>query len=257
MPLVATDAIVLHVANYLETSRLIRLATRDAGLVSVIARGARTSKKRFGSAVDLFAEGQAQIDLRPGRDLHTLTSFDVTRSHPALAADLSRFSAAAALAECAQRILHDEPAPGAFEELQQALRDLAVSEGPAVPSAGLGALWRLLAASGFAPVLSACVDCHTPLTPADDLTFSSQAGGLRCFRCAARVPGGRRLPASAQRVLQHWLDGEAPPLEPAAARAHQRLFREFLSQHVTDGRPLRAFLQWETGQIDRTEPPVP
>jgi len=251
MPLVATDAIVLHVANYLESSRLIRLATRDAGLVSVIARGARTSKKRFGSAVDLFAEGQAQIDLRPGRDLHTLNGFDVTRSHPALAADLSRFSAAAALAECAQRILHDEPAPGAFLELQGALSRLAISHGPEIPSVALGALWRLLAATGFAPVLAECVDCHAPLEPADDLAFSSQAGGLRCRLCAARAPGGRRLPASAQTVLLQWLAGETPPVEPAAARAHQRLFREFLGHHVTDERPLRAFLQWESGQIDR------
>jgi DNA repair protein RecO (recombination protein O) len=37
----ATDAIVLHAFDYRETSRIVRLATRDVGMVSVIARGAR------------------------------------------------------------------------------------------------------------------------------------------------------------------------------------------------------------------------
>jgi hypothetical protein len=39
-------------------------------------------------------------------------------------------------------------------------------------------------------------------------------------------------------------DGE---LDRKSARAHQRLLREFLAHHVTDGRPLRAFADWEAG----------
>lgn len=84
MSLLATDAIVLHAFSYLETSRILRLLTRDAGVQSVLARGARNSRKRFGSALDLFAEGTAELQLKPGRDLHTLTSFDVTKSRPGL-----------------------------------------------------------------------------------------------------------------------------------------------------------------------------
>ena len=30
-----------------------------------------------------------------------------------------------------------------------------------------------------------------------------------------------------------------------ARRAHQRLLREFLSEHLADGRPLRAYDVWE------------
>ena len=72
MPALRTDAVVLHMFDYLETSRILKLATREAGVQSVLARGARTSKKRFGSALGLFAEGQAQIQVNPGRELHTL-----------------------------------------------------------------------------------------------------------------------------------------------------------------------------------------
>ena len=57
MPLVETDAIVLHAFDYSETSRILRLATRDAGVQSVLARGARRYRSKVGTAVDLFAQG--------------------------------------------------------------------------------------------------------------------------------------------------------------------------------------------------------
>src|SRR4029453_2282659 len=96
---VRTDAVVLHVFDYLETSRILRLATREAGMQSVLARGARRPKSRYGSALDLFASGTAEIYVKPGRELHTLASFDVTRSRGQLATDLERFTAASAIAE--------------------------------------------------------------------------------------------------------------------------------------------------------------
>src|SRR5205085_1102119 len=91
--LVVTEATVLHVFDYLESSRIFRLVTREAGVRSVLARGARRSTRRFGSALDLFAQGTAQLHVKPGRDLDTLGGFDVERARPALsvsAAPVSR-----------------------------------------------------------------------------------------------------------------------------------------------------------------------
>ena len=61
--LLATEAVVLHAFPYLESSRILRLATRDAGVVSALARGARRPKNRFG-ALDLFTGGTAQLSVR-------------------------------------------------------------------------------------------------------------------------------------------------------------------------------------------------
>src|ERR671921_134060 len=99
MPLLTTDAVVLHAFDYLESSRILRLATREAGLQSVLAKGARKTQRKFGTALDLFAEGSAQIYTKPGRDLNTLGSFEVARARPQLGLDLGRFTAAAAVAE--------------------------------------------------------------------------------------------------------------------------------------------------------------
>lgn len=254
MTLLATDAIVLHSFNYLETSRILRLLTRDAGVLSVLARGARNSKKRFGSALDLFAEGSAELQLKPGRDLHTLTGFDVVRSHPGLAASLGSFAAATALAECVARVVHDEAAPGVFEAVVTGLENISVAgaapDGLATVSAGLGALWTLVAAVGFAPSLEECANCHSPLSHDEDAWFSHVAGGVLCARCAASAPGGRRLPSDARSALRNWLSGHSVALSgQPEARSHQRLFREFLAQHLPDNRNAPAYSSWEAGQL--------
>ena len=250
MPLLVSDAIILHVADYLESSRILRLATREAGVQAVVARGARNSRKRFGSAVDLFALGEAQIEVRSGRDLHTLVSFDVTGSQPQLAADLARFSAASALAECALRVVHDESAPVVYDGLLAAFTAIGASTHDQAVSTALGALWRLVRDVGFAPSMDMCAECHATLDREIDVAFSHHAGGALCARCAARSPSGRRLPASARQAISSWMEGTDVELIHTEARAHQRLFREFVSHHVTDGRPMRAFAEWESGLLD-------
>jgi DNA repair protein RecO (recombination protein O) len=250
MPLVATDAIVLHVFDYLETSRILRLATRELGVLSVLARGARRSSGRFGSALDLFAEGVAQLDVRPGRDMQTLTGFDVVRSRPELASDMARFTAAAAVSECVQRVVTEDHAPVAYEITQRVLTGLTTAAGADVVSTTLRGLWQLVAELGFAPNLADCAVCHTEVDMHGSASFSHAAGGVLCASCASRAAGARRLPETARLAIQSWMIGEddARTLSEAEGRAHQRLLREFLGHHVTDTRTMKAWAAWEQGR---------
>lgn len=247
MPLVATDALVLHAFDYLETSRIFRLATREYGVLSVLARGVRRSSSRFGSALDLFAEGAARLDMRPGRDLQTLTGFDVTRARPEMASDMGRFTAAAAISEIVQRIVTEDHAPDAYEVLRAGLDRLADAAPGSTVGIALASLWELVAVLGFAPALEVCAACHRALEPnATALAFSHAAGGVLCATCAARAGGSRRLPAAARAVLLGWTVGDpTPTVSEAEGRSHQRLLREFLSQHLTDAHTLKAWTVWE------------
>src|SRR4029078_8612696 len=104
MAILATDAIVLHQFDYLESSRILRLVTRDAGVRSVLAKGARRSSRRFGSALDLFAQGSAQLYAKPGRVVATLSAFYVTLAGAKLAGDLGHFAGASAVAGLTLRL---------------------------------------------------------------------------------------------------------------------------------------------------------
>jgi len=246
MALLATDAIVLHQFDYLESSRILRLVTRDGGVRSALAKGARRSSRRFGSAVDLFAQGNAQLYAKPGRDLDTLSAFDVVLARPALAADMGRFAGASAIAELTLRFGRDAADAGLFDVVATAFDALAIASADAALTTTLASAWRIVAELGFAPALDVCGDCHAPLEPDATVMFSHRAGGALCTRCGRLAPAGRKLPAEARDALRRFLAGDAgAPLDDASTRAHQRLLREFLAEHLTDGRPLRALELWE------------
>lgn len=244
--MIQTDAIVLHGFDYRETSRIVRLATREAGVVSVIARGAKRPKSRFGQGLDLFTSGVAHVVLHGSRDLHTLAGFDATRARPALAGSLARFNAAAALGELCMRF-GPEDADGAIHDVLAAGLDaIGVAPDHEVPDRAISAAWRLVHELGFAPALESCAACHRPLDADEVVRFAHRAGGALCRSCAALAPGARLLPADARATLVAWSHGRSAVLaEVPTVRAHQRLLREFVEEHLADGRALRAWVAWE------------
>lgn len=245
--MIQTEAIVLHGFDYRETSRIVRLATREAGVISLIARGAKRPKSRFGHGLDLFTSGMAQLVRHPTRDLHTLTSFDASRARPELAESLERFAAAAALGELCIRFASEDSEGAIHDALVFGLDAIGVATDADVPSRTLAAAWRLVSELGFAPALELCASCHTPFADAEVVRFAHRAGGALCGACASLAPGARVLPLGARRTLIEWARGETSgPLDAATVRAHQRLFREFVEEHLADGKAMRAWLAWET-----------
>ncbi|MBV6521433.1 MAG: DNA repair protein RecO [Gemmatimonadaceae bacterium] len=258
MPLVVTDACVLHTFDYLDSSRIIRLATRDLGIVSVVARGARRPRSKFGSAVDLFAQGVAHVQVKAARDLQTLVSFDLSSGRSRLSSDLDRFVAASAFVELALRTAHDESHHALFDVITTELDCIANAAGGLAPVAGLAACWRLIGELGFSPALDHCCVCHSKLAPDEQLPFSCQGGGVACTRCGSSLTASRLLPAGARAAIRGWLapgssgtgsTSDGLRLSTPELRAHQRLLREFLVFHVGDDRELRAFLSWERGAM--------
>lgn len=244
--LLATSAVVLHSFDYLESSRILRLVTRDGGVRSVLAKGARRSSRRFGSGLDLFAQGTAQLHTKPGRDLDTLGSFDILLSRPALGADLGRFTGASAIAELTLRFGRDAADSALFDAVTDALDAIAAAAAEDALTLTLAHAWRIVAELGFAPAIDDCAECHAPLAREASVMFSHVSGGALCPRCGRLAPSGRVLPPEARDALRGFLDGNVPAaLLDQAARAHQRLLREFLAEHLTDGRPLGALGLWE------------
>jgi len=246
-PLV-TESIVLHAFDYLETSRILRLLTRDAGVQSVLARGARRSHRRFGSAMDLFAQGVAEIHVRPNRELQTLASLDVTRARSELGADVGRFTAASMISEIVLRFPYDEEATQIFDAVEECFDRIGAAAPDQTLDAALCGAWRIIAHLGFTPALDVCANCHSPIDPAATASFSHSAGGALCARCGTLSAGSRVLPSRARDAIRAWTEGrDASPLSAAEARAHQRLLREFFQEHLGSDRELRAFRVWEQG----------
>ncbi|MEP6589824.1 MAG: DNA repair protein RecO [Gemmatimonadota bacterium] len=241
-----TPALVLGSLRYGETSRIVRLATRDFGVVSAIAKGALRPRSRFGASLQLLSEGQAH--LLPSRsDLHTLVAFDVTAVHTGLASSLDRFAAANALAEVA--IHFASPAAGApfFDWIRDAVTLLEHAPSDAVMVVGVRALWGLVTELGLGPSLSECARDGEAL-PAGPIAFSLADGGFLCSACA-KSGTTTRLGVEDREALVALVEGgpELPLLTPPQAAAHRRLLARWIRAHLGGGGTFPALEGWEQG----------
>lgn len=245
MPLASTPAIVLSALRYSESSKIVRLATREHGVQSAIAKGALRPKSRFGGSLQLLSEGQAQLLMKEGRELNLLTAFDLRRLHVGLAADLERYAIACALAEVMLRFAPPDPHPESFQVLEQALEELEVAPATSVEPLGFRLLWELVSVLGFAPSVDACVMDGTPLPPDGSLPFSTRDGGALCTTCAVQR-GATHLPEQDRADLLCLLDPDAklPSLDARHGAAHRRLLARYIRYHLGEGADLPALEFW-------------
>jgi DNA repair protein RecO (recombination protein O) len=247
--LVSTPAVVLQTHRYSESSKIVRLATRDLGVQSAIAKGVLRPKSPFGAALETLSEGVAQLYHKETRELQTLAAFDVIELRRGLAGDLGRFAGAAALAEVMLKMAPAAPLAAAYDTLTHGLDALAAARPDQVDAVAARWVWLLVGVLGFAPELDACVRDGSPVTGnggGGTVAFSAADGGVLCSRCAGPQPP-TRLPHQAYRDLLTLNDAgaELPALDAAHGAAHRRLVARFVRHHLGESGALRALDFWE------------
>ena len=159
------------------------------------------------------------------------------------------------IAELTLRSAGDAADPGLFDAVVWALDEIGRAGPERTRDAALGGAWRILGELGIAPTIDTCSECHASIDPDAAAVFSHRAGGALCDRCGGLARTGRTLPPTARAALRDWLGaGEHALAETVDVRAHQRLLREFLREHLPDDRPLSAFDSWERGALDARPP---
>jgi DNA repair protein RecO (recombination protein O) len=245
MPLVSTAAIVLSSLRFSETSKIVRLATREHGVQSGIAKGALRPKSRFGGALQVLSEGQAQLLMKEGRELNILAGFDLRKLHVDLACDLERYAIASALSEVMLRFAPSDAHPESFDLFRDALDQLAGAAPEDSEALGFRLLWRLVSALGYAPALDACVVDGRPLEADGPLPFSTREGGALCASCSVQH-GATRLAPRDRCDLLSLLDPDValPILDGRHAAAHRRLLARYIRYHLGEGHSLPALEFW-------------
>lgn len=246
---VSTPAIVLHAIKYSETSKIVRLATRDHGVQSAIAKGASRPKSPFGARLQTLTQGTAQLYLKTSRELQTLAGFDITVQRPALAGDVRRFAAAEVLVELMLRCAPSEAQAALFDLLAAELDRLTAVPAARLGAAGLAAIWRLVGSLGFGPALTTCARDGRALG-AGSARFSVTDGGLVCARCANGLSTSS-LREQDRIVLEQLVSGSDEVTGGLSARhaaAHRRLLARFIRHHLAEGRDLKALDFWEALQ---------
>lgn len=175
-------AFVLREITIGESDRLVDLLSREAGLITAVAKGARRQKSPLQSSTQVFT--LAEFDLFNYRSRYTIDSASVIDSFMGLRDDLDRLICAAHLSEVFLDALRDDVST---EELYQlwAYSAYELSRNPDPLLVVHAAQLRLLGMIGLAPYLESCQHCHAELQFPARFSFSSC--GLRCSRLSCRV----------------------------------------------------------------------
>ena len=246
MALLSTDAIVLSALRYGETSKIVRIATREFGVQSAIARGALRPRSRFGAALQVLSRGQAQLIPARASDLHQLTAFDLQHLPLVLGSVLERYGAALAMAELMQRFAPADPHPELYDALQRGLEELEASPAAEAGVVGLRALWQIIALLGFEPALDQCVLDGRPIDPDAPAAFSIREGGVLCPQCARTHAVSRLEPGDrGDLVALVSPDSRLPKLDARHDTAHRRLLARFVHQQIGEGVELPALEFWQ------------
>jgi DNA repair protein RecO (recombination protein O) len=231
-------AICIRAIDYSETSQVATFFTRQTGMVTVIAKGAKRQRSPFGGPIEIFSYGNIVFS-DAGRDkLATLVEFEPLAGlvdSSVLAADIFVLNCCLFAGELTNVLTRDyDPHPGLFDSLLAFLRDASRHK---TPQAGRGRVLALLVSFqlsllreiGLTPILGYCVNCRSPFNVRwPEVYFSNTANGLICKDCQGAFPDKTRLTLEGAKCLS-----DAKLLVSAQERTVRQV-EEILIGYITD-----------------------
>ena len=230
MAVYRSKGIVLRSIRYGEADRILDLYTRDAGLASVIAKGIRRTKSRFGgrleplSCVDFLAY--------EGRTLDTITQVEVLRSFHGVRENLKSLEAAGGMVANVRAFSGgDEADRRVFNLLYHALEALETCTGDTTSIEAAFSL-KLSILAGYTPRLDACISCEKDPEEAegDYPYFAPSIGGVLCADCRSAAADSFPLPPDTLVALRNLM--VRPIREVAVEKMLEESVRRVVSAHV-------------------------
>jgi DNA repair protein RecO (recombination protein O) len=188
MALQTTEAFVLRTYSLAEADKICVFLTKEMGKVRGVAHGARKVKSRFGSALEPFTEVSLTYFQKEGRELVSISTCEIVRSHFYSAArDPETAGAFSYMAELLTEFLPDNEANERLYRLVGAVLEAIEKESDLALVLRYFETW-VLKFSGFFPDLSRCSLC-AEAAGAGEPVFLTLEGAPRCQTCS----GGRGL----------------------------------------------------------------
>jgi DNA repair protein RecO (recombination protein O) len=184
MRLITTKAILLRYHDYGESNRLYTFFTRDFGKMTLDAKGARKSKKRQFTMIDLLTHIDVTLRENPKSDINMLYSIADPEPFFNIRNDLKVISAALYFADLVSEYFKDnEKCEPVFDDLLDFL--IRFDKGHFTPADIPVFQLKLLERAGYAPELNSCIKCSKPLNKKGmgGLNFYVSKGGVVCELC--------------------------------------------------------------------------
>ena len=203
MALIETEAVIIWEMPQGDTSKILRVITKDYGKVSLIAKGARSFKNRFGGALELLNIFNIVYYYKESRDLQMLSKCNIIQHYEGIRSDLHKLAIGLSIAEILNElVIEEEPNEELFTLVTTSLDALEYTK-KRYEMIYWYFLTQFLKISGFGIDIQCCVRCGKE-REVSDVYFSIESGGILCNKCAP-AEGVRRLSRETVQVLKYVL----------------------------------------------------
>ena len=182
MPLRETESIVLKSYNLAEADRIVVFFTRDFGMIRGVAKGARRTKSKFGSALEPFSEVQLEYFEKDDRELVSIQRADLIRSSFEFASDPERLSTYTYIAELLTTFAPPHDPNETLYRMVRACLSAELSTPATAEAIKLYVEIWVLRLGGFLPDWSRCVTCKREFLDSESATLGA-GFELRCGEC--------------------------------------------------------------------------
>ena len=189
------EGLVVRVMTYKESDVIMTVFTREHGLISVLAKGAKKMKSRFRSSASIFTHASFYVNYKPN-SLSILTDLKLIDANSALKVDLEKAAYASYLCELTFKVFDkDDIQEDYFQLLLDIIEKLNIDFNPKIMT--MIYELKLLDYLGVRPNLDSCANCFTKQKI---VSFDAKSGGYICANCFG--PYMKRVSIKSIKVLR-------------------------------------------------------
>jgi DNA repair protein RecO (recombination protein O) len=242
MPQYKTPAVVLYSLDFAEWDKLVTFFTRNFGKVKGVAKGAKRSRKRFGSGLEPLTYITLSFFEKERTSLVRLNHCEIIESYPGIHEDVLKIGYASYLGELINEMVAEGEANRELFKLFITFLNLLNKSFFREEFVRIFEL-RLLALSGYRPELGKCMICKKEVRGDREHRFSLNRGGLICSDC---FKGSHEYPLLSGGTIKMLQRAQTIELEkvtrlffsPQALEESKSLLTRFIEYHLE--KPLKS-----------------
>lgn len=169
--------IVVNERSYSETSKIINVLTKEYGIISLIAKGAKRLKSPLRNVTTKLTYGTFNIKYKE-RGLSVLISVDIIDSLKEIKKDINKISYATFITDLSEQVIKHSNNSGVLDLLSTSLIKIKEGFDPLVISNILEL--KYLDYLGVMPIIDECSICSSKTSI---VTLSVDKGGYICKNC--------------------------------------------------------------------------
>ena len=206
----STPAILIRRTEYGDYDLIVTFFSLTLGKVSLMAKAAKKSTRRFAGLLELFTELDIVGSVGRKSGLPVLQEATLRHPHPEIREAPTKTAYASYWSELVNDWMEERVESAELFLLLRHVLDALAASGP--PAAALSVLFqmRLLRISGHSPNLTRCVVCRRDLDSIrpETLGIGIPQGGIACLGCLPSTAEGHRLSKGTIKQLLWVADGD-------------------------------------------------